>query len=103
MRSKGRQIHTFLEKLLRIFIAHAGDVIAIELQEGDEVPALECNSKALCGLKDGSRIQSFFSKFLHLEGMLKGKLVTVLFDTEASPNFIYPPMAASMQISIDTN
>lgn len=70
-------LHQCAEKQFRLVILSddetvndAGEVMAIELQEGDEVPALECNSMALCGLKDRSRIQSSFSKLLYLEGMV---------------------------------
>lgn len=82
-------LHQCAEKQFRLVILSddetvndAGEVMAIELQEGDEVPALECNSMALLWLKDRSRIQSSFSKLLFLEGMVKGKSVMVLIDTE---------------------
>jgi hypothetical protein len=103
-------LHQCAEKQFRLVILSddetvndAGEVIAIELQEGDEVPALEYNSMALCGLKDRSRIQSSFSKLLYLEGTVKGKSVTVLIDTGASHNLISLQMVSNLQIPIDTS
>jgi len=71
----------------------AGEVMAIELQEGDEVPTLEFNSMALCGLKDRSKIQSSENNFTSLQ----------IIDTGASHNFISLQMVASLQIPIDNS
>lgn len=84
-------------------INEAGEIIVIELKEGDEEITPTCNSLGPFGLKDKSKAQGSFPNPLLLECMVKGMSITLMVETGASHNFISPILTEILQLSVDQN
>ncbi|KAJ9561664.1 hypothetical protein OSB04_006824 [Centaurea solstitialis] len=78
-----------------------GEVIAIELKEGDIEETLECNSVVLyAGME---RQDTKASNTICITGTIKGVPVDVLVDSGASDNFISPHVATALELPAESD